>query len=110
MSYSKLIPILREALTTLRTRAIEMENIWFANSLLHEQRVASKVRSPRSEHVMNMGDSASPQNSVLKPSTSTPLQLCDQVTTRRRPRSSFLNAAWRSNLEAELQLLAKAKH
>jgi len=107
MPYSKLIPILREALTTLRTQAIGMEKKWLANSLLLEQQKALKTRTPRSElpqHVVNKGNTASQaQNSepVSKP------RLLNPATMQRKPRPPLINAAWKRDLEAEMQLLAR---
>lgn len=104
MPYSKLIPILREALTTLKTQAIELESKWFATSLLLEQQMALKTRTPRPPQHVDKGDTASgTQNSehVSKP------RLCNQAITRRTPRPPLINAAWKRNLEAEMQLLAR---
>lgn len=102
MPYSTLIPVLRNALTTLNTQAIEMENKWLADSLLHQQRIALKGDFP--QQIVNNRDMV-PQNSV--PKSSKPKPLHNEATTRNKSQSCFDAVVWKNNLEAEIQLLAQ---
>jgi hypothetical protein len=97
---------LRKALMTLKAQAIEMENKWLANSLLHEQQVGLKARTSRSEFsLQGVNDQDTEPPSVS--GASTPPNVYNQATTCSKLRSSFNNATWKSNLEAEMQLLAQ---
>lgn len=108
MPYSKLIPMLRQALTTLKDQAIEIENKWLALSLLREQRMALKARtfvSQSPQQVANKKEVVPNPTPVSQPSSmATPPDAQHQTSTNNKP---FTNVAWKSNLETEMRLLAQ---
>ena len=108
MPYSKLIPILRQALTTLKDQAIEMENKWLALSLLREQRMALKAKTLvlQSPQQIVVEKEAVPTRVSQHSGTATPRGARRQTSTNDKP-SSFGGVAWKRNLEEEMQLLAQ---
>ncbi|KAF9523812.1 hypothetical protein CPB83DRAFT_862324 [Crepidotus variabilis] len=114
MPYAQLIFLLRNALSTVNAKAIEMENNWLAQSLLYKQRqVSQKLKSGTelSKSGWSAPLSATSTDERAGEPDSEPRAPCTPIPPSHatKTRSTFDSAAWRRNLTSQLKLLSEAE-